>query len=141
MRNITKLMIAKYRLMELKYDFMGYEFEKEKDLSFHHLIVPKRICKVQRIPEDGYLEWNGAILKQKNSSHQFLHVIEQYDRDRFNAITLLLIDENLKGYLDMDNIYKIDDILYGFEKEYSGARTKHGDPLIKEEYTRRLVRR
>lgn len=55
MRDITKLMIVKYKLLELKYDFMGYEFEKEK--------------------------------------------------------------------------------------EYSGAKTKHGDPLIKEEYTRRMVRR
>ena len=141
MRDITKLMIAKYKLLELKYDFMGYEFDKEKELSFHHLIVPKRICVAQRIPEDGYLEWNGAILKQKNSSHQFLHVIEQYDRDRFNAITLLLIDENLKGYIDTENLYKIDDILCGFEREYSGARTKNGSPLIKEEYTRRRIRR
>ena len=140
MRDITKLMIAKYKLLELKYDFMGYEFNKEKELSFHHLIVPKRICIAQNIPEDGYLDWNCALLKMR-SSHQFLHVIERYDRDRFNAITLWLIDENIKGYLDMYNIRKIDDILCGFEREYSGARTKHGDPLIKEEYTRRLVRK
>ena len=33
MRDITKLMIAKYKLLELKYDFMGYEFDKEKELS------------------------------------------------------------------------------------------------------------
>ena len=140
MRDITKLMILKYNLLELKYDFMGYEFNKEKDLSFHHLIVPKRICKVQRLTEDGYLEWNGAILKMK-TSHQYLHVIERYDRDMFNAITLQMIDENLKGYLDTKNIQYIDDVLQCFEREYSGARTKHGDPLIKEEYTRRLIRR
>lgn len=141
MRDVTKLMIAKYKLLELKYDFMGYEFNKEKDLSFHHLIVPKRICIVQNIPELGYLEWNGAILTQKNSAHQYLHVIERYDKDMFNAITLQMIDENLKGYLDIDNIKKIDDVLQCFEREYSGARTKHGDPLIKEEYTRRMIRR
>lgn len=140
MRDITKLMILKYKLLDLKYDFMGYEFNKEKELSFHHLIVPKRICKVQRITEDGYLEWNGAILKMK-TSHQYLHVIERYDRDMFNAITLQMIDENLKGYLDTNNIKYIDDVLKCFEREYSGARTKHGDPLIKEEYTRRLIRR
>ena len=140
MRDITKLMILKYKLLDLKYDFMGYEFNKEKELSFHHLIVPKRICKVQRITDDGYLEWNGAILKMK-TSHQYLHVIERYDRDMFNAITLQMIDENLKGYLDTNNIKYIDDVLKCFEREYSGARTKHGDPLIKEEYTRRLIRR
>lgn len=139
MRDITKLMIAKYQLLELKYDFMGYEFKKEKELTFHHLIVPKRICIAQNIPEMGYLEWNCALLKR--DAHDFCHIVERYDRDRFIALTLLMIDENLKGHLDMENIYKIDDVLYGFEKEYSGARTKHGDPLIKEEYTRRMVRR
>lgn len=140
MRDVTKLMIAKYKLLELKYDFMGYEFDKEKDLSFHHLIVPKRICKVQRLTEDGYLEWNGAILTMK-TAHQYLHVIERYDKDMFNAITLQMIDENIKGYLDTNNIKYIDDVLQCFEREYSGARTKHGDPLIKEEYTKRLIRR
>lgn len=140
MRDITKLMIAKYKLLELKYDFMGYEFDKEKELSFHHLVIPKRLCIAQRIPEDGYLEWNGAILKMR-TSHQYLHVIERYDRDMFEAITKELVEENQKGYLDMKNISYISDVLYNFEKEYCGARTKHGEPLIKEEYTRRLVRR
>lgn len=140
MRDITKLMIVKFKLLELKYDFMGYGFDKEKDLSFHHLVVPKRICKVQNIAEEGYLEWNGAILNMK-TAHQYLHVIERYDKDMFNAITLRMIDENIKGYLDTNDIRYIDDVLNCFEKEYSGARTKSGKPLIKEEYTRRLIRR
>lgn len=140
MRNITKLMILKYNLLELKYDFMGYEFDKEKELSFHHLIIPKRICVARGIEEDGYIEQNGAILKQA-TSHNYLHIIERYDRDMFDAITALMVDENLKGYLDIDNIKRIDDILKCFEREYSGARTKHGEQLIKEEYTKRYVRR
>lgn len=140
MRDITKLMIVKYRLLELKYDFMGYEFNKEKDLSFHHLIVPHRLCDIKNIPEDGYVEWNGAILKQ-TTSHNYLHIVERYDRDMFDAITLRMIDENIKGYLDTNDIRYIDDVLKCFEREYSGARTKTGKPLIKEEYTRRLIRR
>ena len=139
MRDITKLMIVKYKLLELKYDFMGYEFDKEKELTFHHLIVPKRVCIAQRIPEDGYLDWNCALLKR--DAHDFCHIVERYDRDRFDAITLRMIDENIKGYLDTNDIRYIDDVLKGFEREYSGARTKHGSPLIKEEYTRRRVRR
>ena len=135
MRDITKLMIEKYKLLELKYDFMGYEFNKEKDITFHHLIVPKRICIAQNIPESGYLDWNCALL-QKNA-HNYAHIVERYDRDMFNAITLQMIDENLKGFLDTKNLKAIDDVLSQFEKEYCGARTKHGDPLIKEEYTRR----
>lgn len=139
MRDITKLMIAKYKLLELKHDFMGYEFNKEKELTFHHLIVPKRICIAQNIPELGYLEWNGSIIQR--NAHDYAHIVERYDRDMFNAITLQMIDQNLKGYLDIKNLEAIDDVLNQFEKEYCGARTKHGDPLIKEEYTRRIVRR
>ena len=52
-----------------------------------------------------------------------------------------MIAENKQGYLDMKNIQYIDDVLSYFEREYSGARTKNGRPLIKEEYTRRLVKR
>lgn len=140
MRDITKLMIVKYKLLELKYDFMGYEFNKEKELSFHHLIIPHRLCKVRGIENDGYIEANGSILKQ-SSSHNYLHIVERYDRDMFEAITLQMIDENLKGYLDTNNIKYIDDVLNCFEKEYCGERTKHGEPLIKEEYTRRIIKR
>lgn len=140
MRDITKLMIEKYKLLELKYDFMGYEFNKEKELSFHHLIVPKRICVARGMEDLGYSMQNGAILKQ-STSHNYLHIIERYDREMFDAITALMVGENLQGYLDMNYIKYIDDILQCFEKEYSGAKTKSGKPLIREEYTKRLVRR
>ena len=137
MRDITKLMILKYNLLELK--FMGYEFNAEKELSFHHLIVPHRLCGVQHIENDGYVEWNGAVLKQ-STSHNYLHVIERYDRDMFDAITYEMVQENQKGYLDLKNILYIDDILKKFEREYCGARAKNGKPLIKEEYVRRRIR-
>lgn len=140
MRDITKMMIEKYRLIELGYDFMGYEFKKETELSFHHLIVPKRICIAQGVEDLGYNEQNGAILKQ-STSHNYLHIVERYDRDMFDAITALIVGINLKGYLDEEYIKRIDGILCLFEKKYSGARTKNGKPLIKEEYTRRRVRR
>ena len=138
MRDITKIMIKKYALMKLKYDFMGYEFNNPNQLSFHHLIVPHRLCKSKGLGE-GYIEWNGAILRQ-NTSHDYLHIVERYDLDMFNAITSEMIDENVKGYLDIENIKAIDDILNNFEREYCSARTKKGYPLIKEEYTRRLIR-
>lgn len=139
MREITKLMIKKYDLKKLGYDFLGYPFKKTSELSFHHLIVAHRYCKEKGLGE-GYLWWNGAILRQ-STSHEYLHIIESKDLDRFNAITSELIDENVKGYLDQDNLLAINDILNGFEREYSGTRTKKGYPLIKEEYTRRLVRK
>ena len=139
MREITKLMIKKYALQKLKYDFMGYEFTNQRQLSFHHLIVPRRLCKQQGLGE-GYLEWNGAILRQ-NTSHDYLHTIEIYDRDMFDAITKQMIEENEQGYLDMKQLLKIDDVLTQFEREYCNARTKHGNYLIKEEFTKRLLKK
>lgn len=138
MKDITMLMIRKYKLNKLKYDFMGYEFVNNNQLSFHHLIVPKRLCKELGFGK-GYYEWNGAILRQ-DTSHEYLHVIEIYDPERFNAIKSEMIDENIKGYLDIDNIMSINDILNGFEREYSGKVRKNGIVIIKEEYTRRLVK-
>lgn len=132
-------MIIAYKLKKLGYDFMGYDFNKTQQLSFHHLLIPRRYCGKYGLGE-GYLWWNGVILRQ-NTSHEYLHVIESKDLDRFNAITSELIDENVKGYLDQDNLFAIDDILDSFEREYSGTSTKKGKPLIKEEFTRRLVRR
>lgn len=139
MREITKIMIKKYALNKLGYDFMGYTFSNINQLSFHHLIVPHRLCKAKGLGE-GYLEWNGAILRQ-NTSHNYLHIVERYDYDMFMAITSEMIDENIQGYLDIKNLMAINDVLEQFEREYCGARTAKGQPLIKEEYTRRLIKR
>jgi hypothetical protein len=139
MREVTKIMIKKYSLDKLKYDFMGYPFNNVNQLSFHHLIVPHRLCKKEGLGE-GYVEWNGAILRQ-NTSHDYLHTIEKYDLDMFNAITSEMIDENIKGFLDIENIMYIDDVLRNFEREYSGTRTKKGGLIIKPEYTRRLIKK
>ena len=135
MREITREMIKEYRLMKLGYDFMGYEIKNKQDLSFHHLIVPRRNCKAMGLGE-GYLEWNGAILNQ-NTSHDYLHLIEAKDYDMFLAITSELIDENVKGHLDIDNLRRIHDILECFEREHSNDRGKKGKVLIKQEYMRR----
>ena len=55
MRKITREMIKEYELMNLGYDFMGYTFNKPNELSFHHLIVPKRDCQKYGLG-DGYLK-------------------------------------------------------------------------------------
>lgn len=139
MREITKIMIKKYALMKLKLDFMGYEFKDSRQLSFHHLIIPRRLCSLYQLGQ-GYYEWNGAILRQ-DTAHDYLHTIERYDLDMFNAITSEMIDENIKGYLDLKNIKAIDDVLTQFEREYCGARTKNNHLVIKEEYTKRLIKK
>lgn len=133
---VTNLMINEFKLRELGTDFMGYDLQRSDFYTFHHLIVPRRCCKKEGLG-DGYLTWNGAILFRQ--PHDYLHIVERYDYDRFLALTSEMIDENVKGYIDPVNLRHIDDILRGFEREYSGCRTKKGHELIKEEYTRRLV--
>lgn len=132
MKYVTNLMINEYGIKRLGIDFMGYSLEKGDIYTYHHLIIPKRNGGAITVQ-------NGAILCGK-SAHPYLHLIERYDYDRFLAITSEMIDENIKGYLDMDNIHYIHDILESFEREYSGTRSKKGKLIIKEEYTRRLKR-
>lgn len=138
MREVTKLMIRDFKIMKLGYDFLGYKVNRKQDLSFHHLIIQRRHCKESGLGE-GYLYWNGAILVQK-TSHDYLHNIERIDPEIFYLITSEMIDENLKGYLDTQNLLAIDDLLTYFEREHCSDRTNKGVPIIKEQYTRRLVR-
>lgn len=137
MREVTKQMIQNYKINKLKFDFMGYNFNHSKELSFHHLIIPKKDCK--GLERKGFEIWNGAILVQ-DTAHEYLHKIQCYDEDMFQAITLEMIDENLKGFLDLDNLKIIHDVLKCFEKEYLGKRNKNGNEIIKEEYIKnRLI--
>lgn len=135
MREVTRIMIKEYEIKRLGYDFLGYTFKTTKELSFHHLIISHKNCKLLGIGE-GYWKENGAILVQK-TSHDYLHLIEAKDYDMFCYITSEMIDENIKGYLDTQNIRNIHALLSQFEREHCSDRGKKGRLLIKEEYTRR----
>ena len=128
MKEITKLMIREFKIKELGHDFMGYSLQKGDIYTFHHLIIPNR-------HGGPYSRWNGAILF--STPHQYLHVIEAKDYDRFCYLTSEMIDENIKGCLDIENLRHINDCLTSFEREYCSSRTKKGKVLIKEEYTKR----
>lgn len=129
---VTKLMIDEFNMKKLGYDFMGYTFNRTKDLSFHHLIVPRKDSK-RILGNDGYIRENGAILVQ-DSSHDYLHLIEHINREMFEIITEELIKENKQGYLSSDNIKKIHKILEQFEKEHLHDKSKKGKVLIKYKY-------
>lgn len=131
MKEITGQMVKIYNIKY--FDFMGYDIKQKKFLSFHHLIVAKRYCKQQGLGE-GYYLWNGAILVQ-NTSHEYLHTIEHIDYDVFCALSSEMIDMNIKGYLDIQNLRQIKDILLYFEREHDRDRNKKGRLLIKQEYT------
>lgn len=133
MREITKEMIRKYNMKELGYDFMGYTFNNINELSFHHLIVPRRDCKKKKIEGDGYILWNGAILNQ-NTSHPYLHTIERLDRELFLEITKEMVEENLKGEINIENLKRIKEILLWFEAHYDSTYTSNGKKVIKSEF-------
>ena len=130
MKFITEKMYKDFDMKKTGYDFMGYTFKYKDELSFHHTMIARRDCTKLNVPSEGYLEWNGAILKQL-TSHNYLHYIENKDYDRFLAITSELIDENIKGKIDKDNLIMIRDILLSFEREYTD---------IKEIYVRERIK-
>lgn len=130
MREITKLMIREFNIKQLGYDFMGYSLQKDDKYNFHHLIIPRRYG-------GQYERWNGAILCSK-TSHPYIHIIENKDCEMYCYLTAQLIDMNIKGHLDINNLRKIHELLETFERHYSGCRTSKGKVLIKEEYTKRV---
>ena len=132
MKEVTREMIKLYNIKKLGYDFMCYTFNRPEELSFHHLIVPHRDCKREGLGE-GYLIWNGAILKQE-TSHEYLHTIELYDRELFLRITKYMIEENQNKKIDIDNLKRIRDLLLYFEAEHQYDTNKKGKKLIKRKY-------
>lgn len=135
MREVTKEMIQDYKIRKLGYDFMGYAVNSRSPLSFHHLIIAHRNSRKMGIGE-GYLRWNGAILVQ-NTSHDYLHVIERLDDDIFFLITSEMIEENMRGKLDVDSIRRIHGLLDYFEREHINDRNSKGKRLIKDLYVNR----
>lgn len=131
-------MIKEYNLRKLGYDFMGFRFNRVEELSFHHLIIPRRDC--DNVESKGFVKWNGAILVQ-DTSHEYLHTIEQYDRDRFEYITERMKEMNVNGELDIHNLERIEMALRGFELEYRDLTNRNGKVLIKNNYYNRLLYR
>lgn len=132
MKEITANMIKIYNLEALGYDFMGYTFNKTKELSFHHLIIPRCQSQAKGIG-DGYVWWNGAILK-RDTAHDYLHKIQEIDRDTFLWITDMMVIENANKKIDKDTLLRIREYLTNFEAKHSNDTDKYGKRLIKQEF-------
>lgn len=130
MLHITRVMISAYNITDT--DFMGYSVSRDT-ANFHHLILPRRNYGSKSIK-------NGAILN-KDTSHPYIHLIENKDYDLFFRITREMIKENKLGRLDEKVLRTIDDLLGIFEREHCGDTNFNGEPLIREEYVKRLVKR
>ena len=107
MNKIVNLMIDKYKLKEYGLDFMGYRITNSRNLTYHHLIVPRRNGGEETIE-------NGAILLKK--SHKYLHLIEREDYNLYISIRRLLIKENRIGEIDLTILRDINCLLIEFEK-------------------------
>lgn len=126
MKGIVKSMFLEYCSGNV--DFMGYDLF-QRDASFHHLVVPARSGG----PREA---WNGAILN-KSTSHRYLHLIEPRDPEIYYLINSEMIEQNIKGHLDLVNLRIINDLLQCFEREHCGDTTTAGKKLILEKYTKR----
>ena len=84
MREVTRLMINDFKIMELGCDFAGYKLVNESDVSFHHYLIARRDCKKLGLGE-GYTYQNGVILNAK-TSHPELHLIESKEEKLFYYI-------------------------------------------------------
>ena len=129
-KEVTNLLIRDFGIMELGYDFMGYKVKSRDSLSFHHMIVPHDKSKIVGLEHSGYLYWNGAILVQ-DTSHDYLHLVEEIDRFKFELITSEMIVMHERGYLDQRCLNEIDECLTAFEQEHIGELSPRGKKLIK----------
>lgn len=131
-KSVREEMISLYQLKRLGFDFMGYTFSNKGQLSYHHLIVPRRFGGKATIE-------NGSILRQ-NTSHDYLHKIELTDREIFELITNRMIEMNRNGKLDVENLRIIRNLLLYFEREHDHDTLNSGKLLIKREYIENRIK-
>ncbi len=131
MKDVTKLIVNKFNIKKLGYDFMGYFFISPTDLSFHHTILEKEEGGEETIE-------NGCVLVRK-TSHDYVHIIEKFDKVIFLKIREELIKEMENGFIDLENIKRINDLLLLFELKHQEDTFKDGKLIIKNIYRERLL--
>ena len=132
MKELTKDMIEIYNLEALGHDFMGYTFKNPKQLSFHHLIISRKDSQKEGIG-DGYVWWNGAILV-RDTAHDYLHRIQEFDRDTFLRISDQMVLENVNKKITRETLLQIREYLLAFEAKHEDDTYENGKKLIKKEF-------
>lgn len=129
MGNIANKLFNDFELYKLGYDFMGYYFDDKKELSYHH--IKPRHYKGKTTYE------NGALLN-RNTSHNYIHTIEEFEFDLFIELSQELIAEHKDG-ITKEHLLAIRQILEFFEQKYNDTYNKRGSLIVKEEYIRRRI--
>jgi hypothetical protein len=130
MGRIADKLFYDFDLHKLGYDFMGFYFDDKGELSYHHIIP--RHYKGKTTYE------NGAILNRQ-TSHNYIHTIEEMDFQLFIELSQILRDEHKAKKITPEHLKEINMLLSYFEQKYAGQYTKRGNLIIKDEYVRRRV--
>ena len=131
MSRLRERLYTTYKLDEYGFDFLGYEFHTKKELSTHH-IVPRHL--------GGQTKKNNLCVLTRDTAHNYIHLIEDYDYKVFIQISQQLIEQVKKGTISMDEIERINELLCFFEEKYRDEQTKNGELLIKPEYKTRILK-
>lgn len=129
MKNTTNRLFYDFELHKLGYDFMGYKFDDKKELSYHH-IQPKSY--------NGKTTYENGSLLVRNTSHNYIHLIEENEFKLFIELSQELIAEHKDG-ITKEHLLAIRQMLEYFEGKYKDMYTKRGGLIVKEEYVRRRI--
>lgn len=126
MDNILKTLINIYNMNEI--DWLGYKLQDR--FSYHHII---KKCDGGKRTLD-----NGAVLFQ--TSHSYLHTIENYDIEKYILLNKILKDINMQRYMSTEEqLRQIDYILSQFENDYEDYISSRDKKIIKDEYKERIL--
>ena len=129
MGSIANKLFNDFELYKLGYDFMGYTFDDKKEISYHH-IQPRHY--------KGKTTYKNGALLVRETSHNYIHVIEEYEFQLFIELSQELIAEHKDG-ITKDHLLAIRQMLEYFEGRYKDMYTKRGGLIVKEEYIRRRI--
>ena len=130
MSRLRERLYKDYKLEQLGYDFLGYEFGSKKELSTHH-IIPKH--------SGGKTKKDNLCVLNRYTSHNYIHLIEDTDYKVFLEISKYLMEQVKKGEISIDQLLRINDALEFFEFKFRNEEDKNGDKLIKPEYKEKRI--
>ena len=84
MSRLRERLYKEYELEKNNYDFMGYTFKDKRELSTHH-IKPRFL--------GGETKHNNLCILNRNTSHNYIHLIQDYDYKVFLQISKFLIQQ------------------------------------------------
>jgi len=130
MSRLREKLFKTYKLEELGYDFLGYTFGSKKELSTHH-IIPKH--------SGGKTKTDNLCILNRFTSHNYIHLIEEYDYKVFLEISKYLMEQIKKGEISTEQLLRIYDALEFFEFKFRDEEDRHGELLIKPEYKEKRI--